>query len=197
MSLQNAALMGVVRRNEHRGLTQNRPARNYCIPDKLTCLRTTIEVEHRRANLLRLFYRVFAMIREVVTEGDCRPTVKRGSGMSEVAYPGADGCLLHATIVGHPGELAEILDGSVIVMLHGGGLDHRSLIPLAQRLADRYKVVLPDIRGYGRSVCTDPARHTWTQYADDIIALLVPHRSSIDGYCFFSLTRAAAMVNVQ
>ena len=26
---------------------------------------------------------------------------------------------------------------------------------------------------------------------------LVPHQSSIDGYCFFNLTRAAAMVNVR
>ncbi|MFG2190936.1 alpha/beta fold hydrolase [Streptomyces sp. NPDC048639] len=33
-------------------------------------------------------------------------------------------------------------------------------------------MVLPDIRGYGTSVCTDPARHTWQQYTDDVFALL-------------------------
>ena len=92
--------------------------------------------------------------------------------MTEFAYLGADGCVLHATIIGHSGNPAGIRDGSVVILLHGGGPDHRSLIPLAQRLTDRYKVVLPDIRGYGRSVCTDPARHTWAQYTADIVALL-------------------------
>jgi pimeloyl-ACP methyl ester carboxylesterase len=33
-------------------------------------------------------------------------------------------------------------------------------------------VVLPDVRGYGRSICVDPARHTWAQYADDVMSLL-------------------------
>jgi len=56
--------------------------------------------------------------------------------------------------------------------MHGGGPDHRSLVPLAERLSGEAPVVLPDVRGYGRSVCTDPARHTWAQYSDDMIALL-------------------------
>jgi pimeloyl-ACP methyl ester carboxylesterase len=60
----------------------------------------------------------------------------------------------------------------MLVLLHGGGPDHRSLVPLADRLADRHTIVLPDVRGYGRSVCADPARHTWAQYADDVTALL-------------------------
>lgn len=53
-----------------------------------------------------------------------------------------------------------------------GGPDHRSLMPLAAQLRDRQAVVLHDIRGYGRSVCRNPARHTWAQYADDVIALM-------------------------
>lgn len=32
--------------------------------------------------------------------------------------------------------------------------------------------MLPDVRGYGRSICADPACHTWDQYTDDVIALL-------------------------
>ncbi|WP_216916717.1 alpha/beta fold hydrolase [Nocardia noduli] len=60
----------------------------------------------------------------------------------------------------------------LLVLLHAGGPDHHSLIPLAVRLADRGRVVLPDLRGYGASVCRDPAAHTWARYTDDLIALL-------------------------
>ncbi|ROP37272.1 alpha/beta fold hydrolase [Saccharothrix texasensis] len=78
-------------------------------------------------------------------------------------YRGRDGCALHAASLG---------DGPPVVLLHGGGPDHHSLLPLGRSLADRYTVVLPDVRGYGRSVCTDPGRHTWNNYADDVTALL-------------------------
>lgn len=57
-------------------------------------------------------------------------------------------------------------------MLHGGGPDHHSMRPLADWLTDRYRVVLPDIRGYGRSVCSDPDRHTWDQYVEDVVSLI-------------------------
>ena len=40
----------------------------------------------------------------------------------------------------------------VLILMHGGGPDHHSLIPLAKQLARFNTVVLPDIRGYGRSV---------------------------------------------
>ncbi|MBC9726776.1 alpha/beta fold hydrolase [Streptomyces sp. TRM68367] len=61
--------------------------------------------------------------------------------------------------------------GPALVLLHGRGPDHRSLLPLARLLADATEV-LPDVRGYGRSVCADPARHTWAQYVADVVALL-------------------------
>lgn len=83
--------------------------------------------------------------------------------ISEFTYGGADGWPLHAVTVGR---------GPTIVLLHGGGPDHHSLIPIANRLADRYTVVLPDVRGYGRSLCADPALHTWVRYADDVVVLL-------------------------
>jgi pimeloyl-ACP methyl ester carboxylesterase len=104
--------------------------------------------------------------------------------MTELNFRGNDGCPLHATIIDAADRPTVVREGSVIVLLHGGGPDHHSLIPLAQKLANRHAVVLPDIRGYGRSVCTDPARHTWAQYADDVVALLDRlgvHRAVVGG----------------
>jgi pimeloyl-ACP methyl ester carboxylesterase len=76
---------------------------------------------------------------------------------------GDDGCALFASVLRH---------GPAVVLLHGGGPDRWSLRPLARMLAQEFTVVLPDIRGYGQSVCLDPARHTWGQYTDDLLALL-------------------------
>ena len=89
--------------------------------------------------------------------------------MSDFIYRGSDGCPLHASIIEPGGAMPK---AAVIILLHGGGPDHRSMVPLAQMLSDRWTAVLPDIRGYGRSVCTDPSRHTWTQYTSDIASLL-------------------------
>ncbi|EHR49865.1 putative hydrolase or acyltransferase of alpha/beta superfamily [Saccharomonospora marina XMU15] len=83
--------------------------------------------------------------------------------MREFGYRGRDGCRLFATTVG---------EGPAVVLLHGGGPDHHSLLPLAHELAAAHTVVLPDVRGYGRSHCADPARHTWSSYAEDVVALL-------------------------
>lgn len=83
--------------------------------------------------------------------------------MRDFVYCGSDGCRLHATVLGQ---------GPGLVLLHGGGPDRYSLLPLARRLADGFTVLLPDVRGYGRSVCTDPDRHHWAQYTDDVRALL-------------------------
>ncbi|WP_327117538.1 alpha/beta hydrolase [Nocardia sp. NBC_01730] len=80
------------------------------------------------------------------------------------SYPGRDGQTLFAAEVG--------TGARTVVLLHGGGPDHRSLLPLGHRLAGDYRILLPDIRGYGRSLCPDPACHTWPQYAEDAVALL-------------------------
>ncbi|MCM2387544.1 alpha/beta fold hydrolase [Streptomyces albipurpureus] len=84
--------------------------------------------------------------------------------MEEFTYIASEGTPLHAVALGTA--------ASTIVLLHGGGPDHRSLLPLAERLTAQHTVVLPDVRGYGRSWCADPARHTWAQYTADLIALL-------------------------
>jgi 3-oxoadipate enol-lactonase len=89
------------------------------------------------------------------------------------SYRGRDGCELHAAQVSSTeGESTAERGAPIVVLLHGGGPDHRSLVPLARRLADSHAVLLPDVRGYGRSVCRDPAKHTWARYADDVVDLL-------------------------
>jgi pimeloyl-ACP methyl ester carboxylesterase len=86
--------------------------------------------------------------------------------MQEIEYRGRDGWPLFAEAVGHAGGHPPL------VLMHGGGPDHRSLLPLAKLLAGGRQVVLPDVRGYGRSACPDPALHAWARYADDVAALL-------------------------
>lgn len=49
-------------------------------------------------------------------------------------------------------SVARLGGGPVLVALHGGpGLDHRSLLPLARALAERFEVWLPDLPGHGAS----------------------------------------------
>ncbi|MGW6461766.1 alpha/beta fold hydrolase [Streptomyces sp. NPDC055078] len=83
--------------------------------------------------------------------------------MRDFVYHGSDGCRLHATALGQ---------GPALILLHGGGADRHRLLPLARLLADGFTVVLADVRGYGRSVCAGHARHTGTQYTEDVDALL-------------------------
>lgn len=87
--------------------------------------------------------------------------------MLEVPFHGKDGHPLWAYTIERGTPTAD-----TVMFLHAGGPDHHSLVPLAERLTARWQVVLPDIRGYGRSVCRDPASHTWAQYVADAIALL-------------------------
>ena len=81
----------------------------------------------------------------------------------DVSYRGADAWPLYAHTFGA---------GPATVLLHGGGPDHRSLLPLAEQLSDGSTVVLPDLRGFGRSVCTDPACFTWARYTEDVVSLI-------------------------
>jgi pimeloyl-ACP methyl ester carboxylesterase len=90
--------------------------------------------------------------------------------MTELQYQGSDAWPLYATLVER--TASGDVRSDPFVLLHGGGPDHHMFLPLARELADLHSVVLPDIRGYGRSVCRDPARHTWSQYAADVISLL-------------------------
>ena len=46
-------------------------------------------------------------------------------------------------------------EGPVIVMLHGAMANHQSALPLIAPLSSRYRIVAPDIRGSGKSKCSD------------------------------------------
>ncbi len=60
--------------------------------------------------------------------------------------------------------------GPALILLHGGLADHRACAPLAEPLADRFRVITPDLRASGRSHHHGPL--DWDLLADDLGALL-------------------------
>lgn len=73
----------------------------------------------------------------------------------------SDGARLYAVEAG---------TGPVLVMLHGGLADHRTVWRSVEGLADRYRVICPDVRGSGRSHWAGPL--DWRRLSDDVAALL-------------------------
>ncbi len=69
-------------------------------------------------------------------------------------------------------RLFAVEDGSgpVVVMLHGGMGNYQAALPLVAPLAERYRIIAPDLRGSGKSWCNVPL--TFDQLADDVEALL-------------------------
>jgi 3-oxoadipate enol-lactonase len=62
-------------------------------------------------------------------------------------------------------------DGSPVVLLHPFPANHEFWLPVAEALATRYRVVLPDLRGHGESgVGEGPA--TMEKHADDIARVM-------------------------
>jgi 3-oxoadipate enol-lactonase len=59
-------------------------------------------------------------------------------------------------------------EGPPVLLLHAGGLDGRMWEPLAERLEDRFMLVIPDQRGHGRTPMPDEAFAS----AQDTIELL-------------------------
>ena len=57
-----------------------------------------------------------------------------------------------------------------VVFIHGGLADHRAALLNAAPLTAAYRVIMPDLRGAGRSVYRDEL--SWQALADDLIALL-------------------------
>lgn len=88
--------------------------------------------------------------------------------LREFCFQSSDGLLLYATSVGAIEKNAD----SIVILLHGGGPDHQSLIPLAKTLSSKHSVVLPDLRGYGKSICYDRNSYTWNRYVDDVRDLI-------------------------
>lgn len=60
--------------------------------------------------------------------------------------------------------------GDPVVFLHGGLADHRAALLNASPLTAAYRVILPDLRGSGRSVYREEL--SWQALADDLLALL-------------------------
>jgi len=84
---------------------------------------------------------------------------KRG-GMREIWL--ADGsCELFAVEEG---------SGPALMLLHGGLASHHAVLPMLAPLADRYRVIAPDLRGSGRSWYSEDL--TFDRLADDIARLL-------------------------
>lgn len=88
--------------------------------------------------------------------------------MKELYYFGSDGSPLFAGLL----ESKLAIPKSTIILLHGGGPDHKSMLPLGELLKSEYRVILPDLRGYGRSICRDKKCYTWKQYSEDLISLI-------------------------
>jgi 3-oxoadipate enol-lactonase len=60
--------------------------------------------------------------------------------------------------------------GAAIVLIHGFPLDSRIWESQVEALSDRYRVIAPDLRGFGKSVSAEP--FTIESLADDVHALL-------------------------
>ena len=60
--------------------------------------------------------------------------------------------------------------GEVVLFLHGHTLDRRMWNEQVKLLKDNYRVVVPDLRGYGKT--SDPPEGYQFTHADDVIALM-------------------------
>ncbi len=62
--------------------------------------------------------------------------------------------------------------GPAIVLLHGLGADHTVWNAVAPRLAEQFRVIVPDLRGHGASPAPAEARYTFDDLAGDVWDLL-------------------------
>jgi 3-oxoadipate enol-lactonase len=86
--------------------------------------------------------------------------------------------------------------GPALVLLHAFPADHRMWLPVAERLADRYRIVLIDMRAHGRS---EPGNGTATmeKHAADLLQVCREEKIeraifagvSIGGYVLFEFFR--------
>jgi len=87
-------------------------------------------------------------------------------------------------------------EGPDVVMLHPYPSDHTYWLPLVQHLQSRFRLVLPDLRGLGRSGLGEGAT-TMTRLADDLVRLCDELKigraafvgCSVGGYVLFEFWR--------
>lgn len=63
------------------------------------------------------------------------------------------------------------VDASALLLVHGWGGDGREWSPHAELLAERFRVIVPDLRGHGRSQVPEEG-NTPVEMADDLAALI-------------------------
>jgi 3-oxoadipate enol-lactonase len=70
-------------------------------------------------------------------------------------------------------EYEEFGKGLPVVFVHGFPFDHTTWLPLVPLLQDHARLILPDLRGFGKSPSgEDVTKQTMRMMADDILALL-------------------------
>lgn len=60
--------------------------------------------------------------------------------------------------------------GEPVIVLHGALGNHLAALAVVAPLASRYRLIIPDLRGSGRSI--DASRLSWDRLADDVAAWL-------------------------
>jgi 3-oxoadipate enol-lactonase len=89
-------------------------------------------------------------------------------------------------------------DRPVILLVHGFALDHRMWEPQLDVLASEWRVIAPDLRGFGLSDGGPSGPLTMVQHADDLVAILdalgIPEPVvyvglSMGGYAAFEMVR--------
>jgi len=63
-------------------------------------------------------------------------------------------------------------EGPSFIFFHGGLGTHNPVLQITGPLTDEFTIVAPDVRGHGRSVCREVAKHSFAQYVDDAVALM-------------------------
>lgn len=97
---------------------------------------------------------------DLLKVSDRSPSAQGGARCREI-WLEVDGARLFAVDAG---------EGCPIVLLHGGLADHRSVLLRFGALAVNHRLLMPDLRGSGRSVHARPL--SWDRLADDVAALL-------------------------
>jgi pimeloyl-ACP methyl ester carboxylesterase len=62
--------------------------------------------------------------------------------------------------------------GTPLVLIHGHPFDHTMWYPQVEAFSANYKVILPDLRGYGKSSLPASATSKFEDYATDILGLM-------------------------
>ena len=78
--------------------------------------------------------------------------------MNTISFSAARGNLVSVTTSGL---------GTPLILLHGFPLDHRQWLPQLEQLSAHYRVIAPDLRGFGQSPLTEQ-QYTLADLAEDV-----------------------------